>query len=41
MPGRVERGGTVLHAAAVALRKPQAAQPARKCSVAGLVLASM
>ena len=26
---------------AVALRKPQASQPARKCSVAGLVVASM
>ena len=26
---------------AVAIRKPQASQPARKCSVAGLVVASM
>ena len=26
---------------AVALRKPQASQPARKCSVAGLVVAPM
>ena len=41
VPGRVERGGHVLLAVCCGLWKPQASQPARKCSVARLVVASM
>ena len=39
--GRVERGVMSSSPPAAALRKPQASQPARKCSVAGLAGTSM
>ena len=41
VPGRVERGVMYSAPPAVAPRKPQASQPAQKCSVAGLVVASL